>query len=293
MRRALALLLLLGCTHPQVEPRRPNIGGSGSNTPDPRELSPEDKAVLEEAKRMKAAEEEAARRAQAEQDRKKAEAEEARKSPEQMLAENPPGAGKEAPQPAPKPLPKPKPRPKPPGPGSEPPRPGFDQMHHPKEAPYLIVGVPVNIPVYIGDPQAVAKVGDGVVQNIPVSTSYLVGLECDPPDSFKIEPDPGQQKKQKRAPRGSTAYWHYWVTPLKKGEHKLIYTLRAFQAEDDDGTVIKVEPVHTVARWGWPATPKFLISKLFKEWGLGATVLGMVGAAVGAWWKARRERATS
>ena len=170
------------------------------------------------------------------------------------------------------------------------PVPGHDQIRY--SAPTtMALGVPTTCTVDIGDPQTVAKLVEDAapyqVQNLQRASYYLIGLEGEFSDEFKIEPNPGQDQRQHRAKSGATAHWQYRVTPLKSGKRKLLYTLRVYQEGDDAGTVIRVEPVEVLVSMEWPTSHKAEALRIAREYGVWTALVGLVAALLGAWLKPR------
>ena len=170
------------------------------------------------------------------------------------------------------------------------PVPGHDQIRY--SAPTrMSLAVPVLCTVDIGTPGTIAKLaaeaGPYHVQNLPKASHYLIGLEAEFSDRFKIEPNPGQDQRQHRAQTGQVAHWQYRVTPLKTGRHKLFYTLRVYQEGDDAGTVIRVEPVEVLVSLEWPTSHKAEALRMAREYGVWTALVGLVAALLGAWLKPR------
>ena len=152
----------------------------------------------------------------------------------------------------------------------------------------MYVGVPVNFVVNIGTVDAVGRPVTGTTtMSIPDSKYYLIGLEAEFGGDFDIKPVPGQEQKQHRAQDALTASWRYEVTPLKRGAHKLLYTLRVYTDGDEAGTVIQIQPVAVQVGWTL-ASLGFMISKLWLAIG-GATVAAIIGLV--KWWYDRKKAA--
>ena len=264
----LALLLVgLACC------RRPDPLPCPAPAPAPRPVPVDDTAA------MRAAEEEARRKTAAEDARRKAEVEPKPYIPPQPPPEITPTMPKRL-------VRKPKVSTSP-GPA---PIPGHDQIRY--SAPStMALAVPVLCTVDIADAATIGKLpalaGPYQTQNLPRATHYLIGLEAELPDRFKVEPTPGQEQKQHRAPAAQAAHWQYRVTPLKTGTHKLLYTLRVYREGDDAGTVIRVEPVEVVVTMKWPVSHKAEGLRMARDYGVWTALVGLVAALLGAWLKPR------
>lgn len=150
----------------------------------------------------------------------------------------------------------------------------------------MYVGVPVNFVVNIGTVDAVGGVVIGTTtMSIPDSKYYLIGLEAEFAGDFDIKPVPGQEQKQHKAQNAMTASWRYEVTPLKRGTHKLLYTLRVYGEGDESGTVIQIQPVTVQVGWKL-ASLWFTLSKLWIAVG-GATIAAVAGLI--KWWYDRKK----
>jgi hypothetical protein len=138
------------------------------------------------------------------------------------------------------------------------------------------VGVPVNFIVNIGTVDAVGRPTVGTTtMSLPDASYYLIGLEAEFAGDFDIKPLPGQEQKQHRAQDALTASWRYEVTPLTRGAHKLLYTLRVYQENDEAGTVIQIQPVTVQVDWTW-ASVGFLLGKFWIAVG-SSTAVALAG----------------
>jgi hypothetical protein len=150
----------------------------------------------------------------------------------------------------------------------------------------MYVGVPINFVVNIGTVDAVGRPVIGTTtMSIPDSKYYLIGLEAEFAGDFDIKPVPGQEQKQHKAQNATTASWRYEVTPLKRGAHKLLYTLRVYSEGDEAGTVIQIQPVAVQVGWKL-ASLWFMLSKLWIAIG-GATIAAIIGLI--KWWYDRKK----
>lgn len=183
---------------------------------------------------------------------------------------------------------------------AEPQKEAMDTLEVETDTATWVVGKVGVVTVIIAEPQLLAAVGqndprdmDIGLDQVPVSAYYLVALEGGQRGQFEILPEPGQQEKQHRAPKGYPATWRYEVTPLKSGQMDLLFTLKVYAEGATAGTAISTRPFHTTVVSRFPKSNLFRMSIWISHnggWGpiLGLLAAGLTALAYTEWWRRNR-----
>lgn len=164
-----------------------------------------------------------------------------------------------------------------------------------------VVGKIGVITIIIAEPQLLAAMGqtngrdmDIGLDLVPISAYYLVALEGGQRGQFEILPEPGQQEKQHRAPKGYPATWRYEVTPLKSGQMDLLFTLKVYAEGAVAGTSISTRPFHVTVMNRFPKSTLFRMGNWISHnggWGpiIGLLAAGLTALAYTEWWRRNRK----